>query len=76
MKIGSICVLLLWAFSECFNNEAHGGNIWNDPTFAIFMCCGDFILLLLMWAVSLHVWRAAGVDFMKLLELEETELGR
>ncbi len=29
------------------------------------------MLLLFMWGVSMHVWRRAGIDFIKLLQLEE-----
>ena len=32
------------------------------------------MLLLFMWGVSMHVWRRAGIDFIKLLQLEDTEL--
>jgi hypothetical protein len=38
------------------------------------MCFGDLLLLLLMWAVSMKVWKRSGIDFMKLLSLEETEV--
>jgi len=38
------------------------------------VCLGDLLLLLLMWGVSVQVWRRAGIDFVKLLELEHTEL--
>jgi hypothetical protein len=31
-------------------------------------------LLLFMWGVSMHVWRWAGIDFIRLLQLEDTEL--
>lgn len=29
-----------------------------------------------MWGVSIHVWSSAGIDYFRLLELEDTELGR
>ena len=71
-KMGVGVTLLLWSFSECFNNEQIGSEIWHDPTFAIFMCIGDLLLLLWMWGVSMRVWRSAGIDFVRLLRLEGT----
>lgn len=38
------------------------------------MCFGDFLLLLIMWGVSMSVWKSHGIDFIRLLALEETEL--
>jgi len=76
LKGGGIAVLLLWAVSECFNNEATEREIWNDQTFLIFMCFGDLLLLLLMWGVSINVWRVVGIDYIRLLELEETEIAQ
>ena len=73
-KMGMGLTLVLWSFSECFNNEKLGEEIWRDPTFAIFMCFGDLLLLLWMWGVSMKVWRSAGIDFVKLLNLEGTEV--
>ncbi len=29
LKTGGIVILLLWAASECFNNEQSGREIWN-----------------------------------------------
>ena len=71
-KMGAGLTLLLWSFSECFNNEKIGQEIWHDPTFAIFMCFGDLLLLLWMWGLSMRVWRMAGIDFIRLLRLEGT----
>jgi hypothetical protein len=45
-----------------------------DPTFSIFICLGDATLLLFMWGVSLGVWRRAGIDYITLLSLKDTEL--
>mmetsp|Transcript_1491 Transcript_1491/g.2461 ORF Transcript_1491/g.2461 Transcript_1491/m.2461 type:complete len:847 (-) Transcript_1491:37-2577(-) len=75
IKIGGIVVLLFWAASECLNNESSGTRlIWNDQTFSIFMCFGDLLLLLVMWGLSMQVWRHAGIDFVRLLELEKSDL--
>jgi len=71
-KMGAGAMLLLWSFSECFNNEQIGREIWRDPTFAIFMCFGDLLLLLWMWGVSISVWQRAGIDYIRLLNLEGT----
>jgi hypothetical protein len=38
------------------------------------MCFGDFLLLLLMWGLSMRVWRISGIDFVRLLGLEGTEI--
>lgn len=38
------------------------------------MCFGDFLLLLFMWAVSMYVWRHSGIDYIKLLNLHDTEI--
>lgn len=77
LKGGGIAVLLLWAVSECFSNEStERGEIWNDQTFLIFMCFGDLLLLLFMWGVSINVWRVVGIDYIRLLELEETEIAQ
>lgn len=73
-KAGAGLALLAWAISECFNNEQGGRQIWHDPTFAIFVCFGDLLLLLWMWGVSMHVWRGAGIDFVRLLSLQNTEV--
>eukprot|EP01038_Epipyxis_sp_PR26KG_P017381 gene17381-24012_t len=73
-KCGVIFMLLFWSLSECWHNEQRN-IIWNDPTFAIFMCIGDFILLLWMWGLSIHVWKSHGIDYIKLLQLDNTELG-
>jgi len=73
-KIGAGCVLLLWSFSGCFHNESDSHYIWRDPTFAIFMCFGDLLLLLWMWGISIFVWRSSGIDFIRLFNLEGTEL--
>ena len=84
LKMGAGAVLLLWSFSECFNNEQVNENyknnnniincplqighkIWDDPTFAIFMCFGDLLLLLWMWGASIHVWRVHGIGMELLL---------
>ena len=45
-----------------------------DPTFSIFICLGDLTLLLLMWGISLRVWRLAGIDYVKLLSIENSDL--
>jgi len=74
MRMGAGATLLLWSFSECFNNEQIGREIWHDPTFAIFMCFGDLLLLLWMWGLSMQIWRASGIDFVTLLGLEGTEI--
>ena len=76
MKMGAGGVLTLWALSECFNNDSLGDHhrIWQDPTFAIFMCFGDLLLLLWLWGLSMQIWRAAGIDFVGLLSLEKTEV--
>jgi len=76
IRIGAGLTLLAWALSECFNNETAGREIWHDPTFAIFICFGDLLLLLWMWGVSMQVWRSAGIDFVRLLQLQETEVYR
>ena len=74
LKAGAGLTLLAWAISECFNNEQAGRKIWHDPTFAIFTCFGDLLLLLWMWGVSMQVWRSAGIDYVRLLNLQDTEL--
>lgn len=74
MLLGAAGVLLCWALSECFNNERSSYRVWNDPTFAIFMCIGDFLLLQFMWGVSMFVWHRAGIDFVHLLQLQGTEI--
>ena len=74
VKLGVGLALLAWGLSECFNNEDEGRGIWRDPTFAIFMCFGDLLLLFWMWGASMQVWRSAGIDFVKLLDLEGTEV--
>jgi hypothetical protein len=66
--------LLMWSISECFNNETTGGFIWKDPTFAIFMCFGDLLLLLWMWGISIHVWQSTGIDFIRLMQLEHSDI--
>jgi hypothetical protein len=68
-------MLLLWSITECLNNESYL-TIWNDPTFAVFQCFGDLLLLLLMWAISMWVWKSSGVDFIHLLNLQHTEIGK
>lgn len=40
------------------------------------MCFGDLILLLLMWGISMHVWKSHGIDYMRLLDLQGTDVGR
>lgn len=47
-----------------------------DPTFSIFICLGDLTLLLFMWGVSLRVWRLAGINYIKLLSLERSDLAQ
>lgn len=37
------------------------------------MCFGDLLLLLFMWVVSMKVWKECGIDYMKLLQLQDTE---
>jgi hypothetical protein len=37
------------------------------------MFIGDLLLLLWMWGLSLSVWERHGIDFVKLLDLENTE---
>jgi len=75
MKCASGVVLLLWALSECFNNETRGRHIWNDPTFSIFMCIGDIVLMVWMWGLSIVQWDKAGVDYVALLQMEDSGLG-
>jgi hypothetical protein len=75
-KLGAASILLCWSISECYNNEYTGRQIWQDPTFAIFMCFGDLILLLLMWGISMYVWKSAGIDYIRLLDLHHTEIGQ
>lgn len=38
------------------------------------MCLGDLLLLLWMWGVSIHVWRLHDIDFVRLLNLQGSEL--
>ena len=35
IKMGSVLVLLLWAISECFNNETTGREIWRVIVFLL-----------------------------------------
>lgn len=39
------------------------------------MSFGNLLLLLLMWGVSLHVWSDRGINFVRLLQLQQTEFG-
>lgn len=71
VQFGCILILLCWSISECIHNESIGTKVWRDPTFAIFMCFGDLLLLLLMWSISMHVWKNAGIDYLRLLNLQE-----
>ena len=73
-KKGAVAVLLLWAVSECFNNERAGRDIWKDPTFSIFVCLGDLTLLLWLWGASISVWRRAGIDYLGLLSLHQADV--
>ena len=73
MKIGGIIILLLWSITECLNNESYS-TIWNDPTFAVFVCFGDLLLLLFMWCISMFVWKSSGIDFINILNLSSTEV--
>jgi hypothetical protein len=75
MKCAAGVVLLLWALSECFNNETRGLHIWNDPTFSIFMCIGDIVLMVWMWGLSIVQWDKAGVDYVALLQMDDSGLG-
>eukprot|EP01041_Mallomonas_annulata_P005930 gene5930-11964_t len=74
MKVGAGAAFLLWTISETITNDRMGADIWHDPTFAIFNCLGDLLLTLWLWGVSISVWRAAGIDFIRLLRLEGTAL--
>lgn len=38
------------------------------------MFLGDILLLFWMWGVSIHVWRLHDIDFIRLLNLQNTEL--
>lgn len=38
------------------------------------MCFGDLLLLLWMWGLSIQVWRLNDIDFVRLLNLQGTEL--
>ena len=40
------------------------------------MCVGDLLLLLWMWGLSMRVWHKAGIDFVQLLGLQQTEIER
>jgi hypothetical protein len=71
MQTGAAIVLLIWTLFECLNNEQMRSSIWHDPTCAIFMCIGDFLLLQFMWGVSMFVWKRAGIDFLQLLQLQD-----
>eukprot|EP00981_Chlorochromonas_danica_P014494 scaffold8027_cov159-Ochromonas_danica.AAC.2 len=73
-RVGAALLLLLWASSECLYNESSSYPVWNDATFAIFMCIGDFVLLLFMWGLAMFVWKQSGIDFVQLLQLQGTEV--
>eukprot|EP00605_Chrysophyceae_sp_TOSAG23-4_P000130 GSChrysophyteH1.ASY1.ANO1.149.1 assembled CDS len=68
--------LLGWAFIEfCINESLSSGReIWNDPSFSVFLFLGDLLLLLWMWGVSIHVWRRFGIPWDTLLGIESTPL--
>eukprot|EP01039_Chlorochromonas_danica_P011082 gene11082-12341_t len=74
VQVGAALLLLLWASSECLYNESSSYPVWNDATFAIFMCIGDFVLLLFMWGLAMFVWKQSGIDFVQLLQLQGTEV--
>ena len=76
MKCAAGVILLLWSLSECHNNETMGRHIWNDPTFSIFMCVGDILLMVWMFGASIIAWDKAGVDFLGLLQMEDSGLGK
>lgn len=65
--------LFLWCLYEFLCIENENRNIWKDPSFKLFMCLGDYILLLWMWGASVYVWRKDKVDFVQLLTLDTTD---
>jgi hypothetical protein len=73
-RVGCVCVLLLWAAFEVLVNELHGKETWLDPSFTIFICIGMFLALLWCWGCSMYIWRNAGIDFIRVLNLENTSL--
>jgi hypothetical protein len=73
-RVGCVCVLLLWAAFEVLVNELHGKETWLDPSFTIFICIGLLIALLWCWGCSMYIWRNAGIDFIRVLGLEQTSL--
>lgn len=73
MYVGS-ALMGLGALEVFINEQYMSGDVWYDPSYALFMFAGDLLLLLWMWGVSIQVWRCSGVDYMKLLSLEKTTL--
>ncbi|CAM9166336.1 unnamed protein product, partial [Ectocarpus fasciculatus] len=73
-RVGCVCMLLLWAAFEVVANEINGKETWLDPSFTIFICVGLFLVLLWCWGCSLYIWRVAGINFITVLDLEETSL--
>ena len=68
--------LFLWAFVECCVNEAYGlgREVWDDPSYSVFVFIGDLLLLMWMWGLSIHVWRRCNIPWVSLLGLDETQL--
>jgi hypothetical protein len=69
--------LLIGAIIETSINEAlTGREVWDDPSYSVFLFLGDLLLLLWMWGVSIQVWRRCGIPWAKLLGLTGTPLAK
>ena len=69
-----ILLLLGWSVFVFATNKKLWIDLWRDPTFTIFCCIAELVLLQSLFGVCMVIWNKCGIDFLRLLSLESTEL--
>jgi hypothetical protein len=75
LRLGVALVLVAWVLWDCLVDPALGKDIWHDPAFKVYRALGNVVLLVVLWPVTVRVWRRAGIDYERLLGIPATPAG-
>jgi hypothetical protein len=72
----TIVLMLLFGWSSFVfsTNKELWTDIWRDPAFTIFCCIAELIVLQVLFGVCMVIWNNCGIDYLRILSLEGTEL--
>lgn len=69
VRLGVAVVLLLWFLWESIMEAGNGNTLWNDPAIYVYAFLGNVVIHDILWALNVHVWESAHVNYLVLLDL-------